>query len=318
MSSNAPKLEHFPVELIQYIGFFVNNNKALSNFSKTNKTINQGLNGPQGPLKQRAAAKLLSHVVKGEQSQALAMIETRPRLLLITSEARDYSDGRTIQQTAFEAALCAGDNIMAKAILAHLDAGEAARQFSNAFPKGIEQHTEELKTKAYDFSEIIDAILKGDNDILCDKVNQFHQAMAGEKTISQGAHFNMYHLSNAYQAYAQNFDNFTTWENRDYFWQKIIGFIQRQIPTHYAQEYCRQADSNTQARSLSDFYSSKLGVEHAIEQKPFGESESTERQLYAATTFMMCVNLKNALNKKPLAIDENEKKLLQTTCTTQS
>lgn len=46
-----------------------------------------------------------------------------------------------------------------------------------------------------------------------------------------------YRLS-AYQAYIDNFIALANWENRDKFWQKVIGYVQRQMTAYDAQIHC--------------------------------------------------------------------------------
>ncbi|MDP1614298.1 MAG: hypothetical protein Q8L68_00720, partial [Methylococcales bacterium] len=80
-------------------GFFTHSD--LSALALTSKTLKLVVS-PE--LNMRAAEKLLTHVVLGEQTEAEAMIKANPNLLLIQSIAIDYS-GRTIIATPFQAAL---------------------------------------------------------------------------------------------------------------------------------------------------------------------------------------------------------------------
>ncbi|STX55730.1 Uncharacterised protein [Legionella beliardensis] len=83
-------------------------NEDLANLSLTSKTLNGVVSSE---LNQREAQKLLTHVVKGEQDKAKAMIEKKPELLLIRTQTVDYS-GRKIIGTAFQAAIGSGDKPM--------------------------------------------------------------------------------------------------------------------------------------------------------------------------------------------------------------
>ena len=41
--------------------------------------------------------------------------------------------------------------------------------------------------------------------------------------------------------YIDNFDALTTWDNRDLFWKKVIGYVQRQMTAYDAQVHCSGA-----------------------------------------------------------------------------
>ena len=225
--------------------------------------------------------KLLSHVVKGEEEQAIAMIKACPRLLLMTSEARDYSDSRTIKQTPFQAALSANDSIMAKKMvpffkdLQEVEPDEALRQFNSVFPQGIEEHDKILEKQSYDFTPLINTIINGSQEEKTNAISQFQECMKQERTVTEGFHFNHYDLFNAYQAYAAKYDTMQNKNNRDLFLNKVIGYIQRQMPANYAQAYCKglhhfidtgevSTDRELTLLGGSPFYSDALGVDAAI------------------------------------------------------
>ncbi|CZH70768.1 TPA: hypothetical protein ACT9HO_002089 [Legionella pneumophila] len=212
--------------------FFIH--KDLANLSLTSKTLNGVV---CSELNQRAAQKLLTHVVKGEQDKAQAMLEKNPGLLLIKSKAVDYS-GRTIVGTAFQGAIGAGDKPMWKMMLSYfegLEQGEALRQFDEQFPSGTEE-TPAAELKAY-YDAIASAIIH-DEDHGLSVIEGFRKEITCQKEITQGKHFNLQHLIAAYQAYIDNFYAFGNWGNRDLFWQKVIGYVQRQMTAYDAQIYC--------------------------------------------------------------------------------
>ncbi|HAU0673210.1 TPA: hypothetical protein JBG80_12150 [Legionella pneumophila] len=210
-------------------------NKDIANLRLTSKTLNGVVFSELNP---RAAQKLLTHVVKGEQAKAQAMIEKNPGLLLIKAKAIDYS-GRTIIGTAFQGALGAGDKPMWEMMLPYfkdLKEGEALRQFHEQFPHGIEDEVSAQELKDY-YNAIASAIIH-DEDHGLSVIAGFRKEITSQKEITQGKHFNLQHLLAAYQAYAANFNAFTNWENRDLFWQKVIGYVQRQMTAYDAQIYC--------------------------------------------------------------------------------
>ncbi|PWY55050.1 hypothetical protein DGG96_13955 [Legionella qingyii] len=214
--------------------------KDLSTLSLTSKTLNEVASAE---LTQRAAKQLLTYVLMGEQNKAEVMIKANPSLLLIQSKAVDYS-GRTIIGTAFRAALGAGDKPMWEMILPYcenLKQGEALRQFNEQFPKGIEDEVSAEELQAY-YNAIALAIIN-DEDHGVSVIEGFRKEITCQKEITQGKHFNLQHLIAAYQAYIDNFDTLDNWDNRDLFWQKVIGYVQRQMTGYDAQIHCSGVES---------------------------------------------------------------------------
>lgn len=216
-------------------------NKDLANLSLTSKTLHSVV---FSELNQRAAQQLLAHVVKGEKDKALAMIKQNPGLLLIKSKAVDYS-GRTIIGTAFQAAIGVGDKPMWEMMLPYfkkledkglIEQGEALRQFHEQFPNGIEDEVSAEKLKDY-YNAIALAIIH-DEDHGHFVIEGFRKEITRQKEITQGKHFNLQHLIAAHQAYIDNFDALDNWDNRDLFWRKVMGYVQRQMTAYDAQIHC--------------------------------------------------------------------------------
>lgn len=210
-------------------------NSDLAHLRLSSKTLNSVVEFDE--LNRRLAQKLLNYVVRGEQDKAQALIARKPELLLIRIEAIDYS-GRTIIGTAFQAAIGAGDKPMWEMMLPYfesLEPGEALRQFHQQFPHGIED-TPASELKAY-YNAIALAIINDDDQGL-KAIEGFRQEITSQKEITQGKHFNLQHLIAAYQAYIDNFDALADWYKRDKFWQKVIGYIQRQMTAYDAQIHC--------------------------------------------------------------------------------
>jgi len=207
-------------------------NKDLAKLSQTSKAMNKVVSGE---LNQHAAQKLLTHVVLGQQDKAEAMIKANPKLLSIKTSAIDYS-GRTIIATAFQAAIGAGDTPMWEMILKYLEKDEELKQFNEQFPNGIEDDVSAEDLKPY-YNGIASAIINNeDNGTLA--IEAFRKEITAKKEITQGKHFNFGHLVAAYQAYIYNFDALENWPNRAKFWQKVIGYVQRQMSAYDAQVLC--------------------------------------------------------------------------------
>jgi len=268
--------DKLPTEVICHILNFVSDND-VANFRSVSKGI---LFFSQNVFLKKTAQKLLTHVVKGEEEQVVAVLEKNPCLLLRTSERKDYSEGRTIKQAAFEAALSANDDIMAKKMIPFFDKiqkiapGEALRQFKRVFPEGVEAHDRNLQEQAYDFKPLIEDIINGNEEKKINAISRFQEHMKRKRVVTEGAHFNPYDLINAYQAYVDNYKKFQKWHERNLFWKNVIGSIQRNIPANFAQVFCtglyhfvckeKAIERSLKIDKYSMFYSESLGVNHAI------------------------------------------------------
>lgn len=222
------------------IRFF--SNQSLAALSNTCRDFHAAL-APE--LTKRAAPVVMQHVVYGEQEQAEAMIKANPRLLLIQTQAIDYS-GRTIIGTAFQAALGAEDERMWAMIQPYFTQLESAiegfsaqeemkKQFNGQFPEGL---TDAPASDLQPFYNELATAISNSEDSGDAAIEAFRSKITERKEVKSGKHFNMQHLIAAYLAYIDNFDTLATWDNRDKFWQKVIGYVQRQMPANYAQAHC--------------------------------------------------------------------------------
>lgn len=238
-------LEQLPTELIQGPLAQYLSKEDLWNLSQASKVM---FFSCQPLLEKQAAKILLSHVVKGEEAEALEMIDANPRLLLILSKATDYS-GRSYQGlTPFQAALSSHDVALWKKIESYFDKlpdGEAekVRQFRQLFPEGLPQQ------ESYDFTELVQvisnssdadimaALRKENNDTpICQALNGFRTAFT-DLAIKE-MFFNPSHLIDALKVYDAQFDRWS-WNQRDLFWRQVIGYTQRFLPACYAQAFCQ-------------------------------------------------------------------------------
>jgi len=210
---------------------------------------------------ERVLSHLLQAVVQGNQTEAERVLALEPKLLLkATATAEDYS-GKLIKNLApFQAALCAGDvemSEMMKPYFAKLENGQAEieKQFKGVFPSSsdeeqafLQAHAESQKQAAFDFSEIVEAIVNASPDeVTTALARQYDDRMTLHKALSnfrqvlqdisyQDQVFNTYHLLSALQCYADRFDALgPDWDKRDLFWRQIVGFTQRYLPACYLQ-----------------------------------------------------------------------------------
>lgn len=200
--------------------------QSLDSLSKSSFYWNESLNN------ELLARKLLTHVVLGEQDHAHAMIEANPALLLIRTKVVDYS-GRTIIATPFQAALGAEDTLMWQMMLDYIEPEKALRQYNQQFPEGIDVKSARELLPIY--NTLAQAIIEGRGE---EAIANFREFITQPDTITQGKHFNMQHLVAAMHVYADRFDDLGSYNNQKMFWSQVIGYVQRQMPSVYAQAHC--------------------------------------------------------------------------------
>lgn len=238
-------IEQLPTELLQWPIAQYLSNADLYRLSQASKTM---FFAYREPLEKKVSQTLLSHVIKGEEAEALKMIDAKPCLLLIPSQAIDYSGRSYKGVTCFQAALLCHDVTLWKKIepyFGELTNGqeEKASQFKALFPEGLP------KQEPYDFSALIKvisessdaditaALKKENNDTpICRALMDFRAAftdLAMKETF-----FNPLHLIEALSVYGEQFDHWS-WKQRDLFWRQVIGYTQRFLPASYAQASCQ-------------------------------------------------------------------------------
>lgn len=224
----------------------------------------------------------LAATVEGEEVVVLDMLTKNPGLLLERGHIEkgittDYSGRKYSGKTAFQLALCAGDEVLAmkmKAIFlkAYPETGQAEldSQFAEIFPEGYEAHVRAQKAKVEEFERLyvnplIDAIdgidsvtgeinlnviddliaakQKRDNGSkLCQALNQFREAFTRYSMSDEV--YNPYYLLNAYKKYDESYYGWNAYEihrrssQKDLFWCQGIGFMQRFMTAIYGQTLC--------------------------------------------------------------------------------
>jgi hypothetical protein len=216
---------------------------------------------------QKAAKKLLSHVVRGEQDEAKEMIAANPGLLLIQTEAENNS-GRTIQGTAFQAALGAEDEHMWQMMMPYMDDKTMRDQFDEQFPDGIEDIPASDLQPYYD--DLLSTIIWNYHGGLS-AIDAFRVKITQNNHITSGKHFNMQHLVAACQAYIDFYRKFDSdeplimteeGEGLERFWNRVVGYIQRQMPANYAPNL-----STSFPQSIWDINSLEKEVNDYVKQK---------------------------------------------------
>ncbi len=194
----------------------------------------------------RESSKLLHYVVRGDEDRAKAMIEANPELLLYKSKAEDYS-GRTIIGTPFQAAIGAGDALMWEMMIPYFNKLQSDRVITSAQEVMKQQYEQQFSVdwkrteskeslKAY-YEGLADMIAQG-SDVCDQALRAFRANLTRQKEIRFGHHFDINHLTAAYQAYVDKYDDLRTWANQKRFWVEVIGFVQSQLPANHAQAHC--------------------------------------------------------------------------------
>ena len=139
---------------------------------------------------------------------------------------------------------------MAEMIQRHLSAledGEALikEQITEQFPEGWDQKEREREKRDKDaLHEIIAAIAHSNTDEDCasalQKFRDYLEYMKNE-VIKTGKHFNHQLLVEAFKMHEEAYNDFGGWDSRknNLFWRKVIGFIERYLPSCDAQAFCQ-------------------------------------------------------------------------------
>ncbi len=207
-------------------------------------------------------AKLaLEAVLQGREEEALHIIANHPDCLLRRVTVKDYS-GRTIQATPFQGALGAMDDMMYNKIMPYFEKitqlreqdrkykaegvreiarAEIRRQFDEQFPNDATIPSIYIAPggdlKNY-YIKLLNVIADGTREQRDHIIAEFRSLITQPKFIASGCHFKVQHLIAAYTCFAQHYDMLKAKHCQDVFSTKVLGYIQRQIPAHFAQAHC--------------------------------------------------------------------------------
>ena len=240
-------IEKLPTAVHHFSLFPFLSDACLYNMTVTSKEmLSDYCNSPSRIKQKKASHQLLTHVVRGEEEQALTMLEDNPGLLLFASNATAYSKHIYSNYTPFQAALLCHDVTLWQKMEPYFDKlpngrEEKARQFNAIFPEGISHPSPYdfnalVETITHSSADDIDAALqKTQNDTEIFRVlNRFRsdfKALAMQETF-----FNPWHLIGALKVYREQFDNWSL-AQRDLFWRQVIGYTERFVPACFAQAF---------------------------------------------------------------------------------
>ena len=176
------------------------------------------------------------------------------------STVEDYSRRILADVTPLSVAYGAEDEEMCEMLIEHLEKlpngrKKALAQLNEQFPEEIE------KRKPYDFTSILIAIkdasdkdiqeafrtpkltLDQNDSLLYKAFNTFRKEFT-DRSCQEGIHFNHKHLLEAYAVYVKEFYNLKDLNNSRLalFCMQVIGYVQRYLPSCYAQELCSGND----------------------------------------------------------------------------
>lgn len=186
------------------------------------------------------------------------------QLLLTTrGSVAAYSNGTDktiVEGTALQIALSAEDDQLAKILIPYLDKINPelkTQQRQQQFPEGQEEKERIRQAQdAYALQTIIKAIQKADekecqavlenedtNGPLMDALKAFRDYLEPKNVIKTGKQFNMQLFIDALRLYVKKYETFSCTIERNkwaapknkLFWCKVIGYIERFLPTCYAQ-----------------------------------------------------------------------------------
>ena len=242
-------LEQLPIELFKGPIAKYLSNADLWSLSQTSKMI---FFKCCESLESRAVKLLVSYVIKGEEADALKMIDAKPSLLLrsqlIAPPPLDHSGRPYKGFTPFQVALLNHDMTLWKKMEHYFDKlpdGKTAKatQFEKIFPQGLP------KQNPYDFKALVEVIsASSDADIeaalkkesngtpICQALENFRVTFT--RLAMNETFFNRLHLIEAFLIYQDQFDTWSP-KQRNLFWRQIIGYTQRFLPASYAQAFCQ-------------------------------------------------------------------------------
>lgn len=192
---------------------------------------------------------LMKFVIEGNEDQAVTILENvelsdLEKLLQHRTVVTDFS-GRLIEGTAFQLALGAEDVEMCEVLtyfFKKIPDGSTLQlnQYQSQFPDNQKSDIDANSLQAIE--NIFAAIGKSSDDEACKfPLIEFRSFFRPGSVIKSGRHFDVRLLVEALKLYKKNYLAFGEWNSRqnNLCWAKVIGYIERQLPSCYAQAFCQ-------------------------------------------------------------------------------
>lgn len=238
----------------------------LSDSLQQAQTERNAVNGPVGFFKKPnpKTLQLVQYIAHGDMTKSEELLREHPALLktLLTEKVTviDYSRRKVKQKTAFQAALCAMDDELCAMLAQYMTKEDIASQYQAIFPKGHEAYFQDQKS--FDFSQIVETISKSSADdvkkaldlelpnttALWQKLEQFRTDFGTQSCQEQV--FNPQHLIKAFELYDSHYDSWND-NQKDLFWQQVIGYVQRFLPANIAMDFAQGLYSRVEAKQKS-------------------------------------------------------------------
>ena len=278
--------------------------KTLCRLSCVNKGFRALLQEEVEKIKQEKLKELLRAIVRGQRSQAEAILKTHPGLIFKkgdvlvrdVNDSDDYSYRTILNVTPLELAWGAEDVKMCQMIIPFFD------RFKDGKKEALAQINKfSGQSSIYDFRPLIEAISA--DPFIGRKPNEFTKGVLARfrkdfrpGCIKEGKHFNVQFLVQALEIYFY-FQNQWGSEKTSLFWCQVIGYIQRSLPACYAQAYCtsilklkqNELDRSFQLELSDEFYypldaklSHRLGYDYGIKayETRIADPVSDNRDMY--------------------------------------
>jgi len=226
-------------------------------------------------LKQR----LWKNIACGEQKEALQIIKNIPSLLLEKYSVEDFSKRQIQLVTPLQLAWYAEDVEIVKEIIPYLKQLKP----SNEILLEIDGRMGELESKepSYNYFIPFTKAISENNDPEAASEKLKEDFFAENPIMNhRGKHFDVRHLANAHKIYHKNYRRWNK-RQRSLFWRRGIGFMQKQLPANYANNfnlgfYGASKIKKPLRRSLmlnhnTHFYDAAMGVDHAAYYGSAGE-----------------------------------------------
>jgi hypothetical protein len=268
-------LNDLPAELINNIGKYLPND-TLAQLAATNKRLRFSLSETLKERQPAQLLEYVLKPTQENVRKAKLMIAAHPELMFIETTGIEWASGveetvdeagvphhravpRIVKSSPFQGALGAGDKELYEYMAEHFDKvvyknenGEiietgiqrAQKQMQEQFPNGFEYQKVEKEFTDL-MTEVVNAIATDQTLIDHNTPSEATQAVLKQfrnyllpKDVTQGHHFNLNYLIEAFNLYNQNWDLWNS-NQLSLFWRQVIGYLERLVPAVGAQAFCQ-------------------------------------------------------------------------------
>ncbi len=184
--------------------------------------------------KNKMLENLLSHIARGEQAQAEAIIKFNPKLLFQSGNVSDLIGNKFMDYSPVKLACFTHDADMLEMMKPYLGrVKDGEEQFTNILKEANQAYENQ---EVYDFGFLVAAFNSGNASQIEEALEKFRKDFEPRK-IQDEKSFNMNNLLKAYDIHINTQQQWAV-ENKTIFWTQVIGYLQRSLPACYAQAIC--------------------------------------------------------------------------------